>query len=499
MDFVALLNIIHRYCSVTDDTRDLLPGGVFVYGAGRGNKHAYLEEALRIGAQLIVSEDDLPCVPPEKLIKVADRRIASALLACEFYRHPSHHLKMVGVTGTCGKTTTTYLLENILDAASYDVGVIGTENIRHHGTLIPSPNTTPSAFVLNRTLREMLDAGCTAVAMEVSSHAIEHERIRGIAFDGVIFTNLSVEHLDLHGTMSGYFQSKSRLFTEHVISASQIGKACAIAINVDDPYGQRLYEQITDSVGANSSSIIRFGCSATDVELIVPTLTITPSGTTGVAYYNNGQLITPITINSPLIGQFNAENILGTLAIGLALNIDIAAIEKGIARNNQVPGRMQRLLTSATTSIVVDYAHKPGALKVVLTTLRNITQGRLICVVGCGGQRDRAKRPLMAAVSSTLSDLTFIAPDNLRGEDAETIAQDMIAGIPEERLATVRVIHDRRSAIAEAIKSSHAEDTILIAGRGAEQWLSINDEHGNEAMIAFDDRVVAGELIIAQR
>ncbi|WP_440857001.1 UDP-N-acetylmuramoyl-L-alanyl-D-glutamate--2,6-diaminopimelate ligase [Pseudomonas syringae] len=495
MNYFTLLDRIGEYPIVTDDTRDLVAGGVFVYGAGRDKRDIYLEKALEIGAALVVSEVELSQVPPEKMVFVESRRVASAEMSCKFYNNPSLHLKLIGVTGTCGKTTTTYLLEQILSASGYDVGVIGTENIRYGGEVTPSSNTTPSTFVLNKVLRQMLNVGCTAVAMEVSSHAIDHERIRGLFFDGVIFTNLSVEHLDLHGSMESYFYSKSRLFTDYVADARTGGKTCKIAINVDDEYGRRLFELVRGAKDGDAQSVFGYSLFNTQFDIYLSDLDLSPFGSVGVITYQSNNEVKKIEFESALVGKFNVENIMGAATICLGLGLEMELVKQGVSKTDQVPGRMESILANASTPVIVDYAHKPGALKVVLETIKEVTKGKVICVLGCGGHRDRAKRPLMTEVACFYSDLVIIAPDNLRGEDYQDIVADMLSGVGEQVSSEIRIFNSRIVAIRQAIAHASSEDSILIAGRGAEPYLSVIDESGHEKLIDFDDREVVRSVL----
>jgi UDP-N-acetylmuramyl-tripeptide synthetase len=491
MQFDELLRTITDYPVVTDDTRDMVPGGVFVYGAGRALRDRFLQEALDLGAARIVSDAALPGLPPSMVIEVPDRRVASADLARRFYGDPSCELLMAGVTGTCGKTTTTYMLEAVLAEGGHEVGVIGTENIRYRGITQPSPNTTPSAFVLHRTLRTMRDAGCTAVAMEVSSHAIEHERTRGTAFDGAIFTNLSVEHLDLHGSMELYFAAKARLFTEYMQYSRSRGKSPAVAINLDDEYGRRLHRNLAGE-GNWGQRLAGFGKRLPTASLYAEALEIDQKGIAAILFDRDYGESGKISIDSDLIGEFNAENMLGVAALARRMGIDSAAIGRGLSAMPPVPGRLERVGSAAETTIVVDFAHKPGALSGVLQTLRPLTNGRLICVFGCGGRRDSAKRPVMGEIAASMADLAVLTADNSRGESFDAICREILSGVRD--VAKMKVIPDRREAIKFAIQMASSGDCVVIAGRGSEQQLSVQCPDGTDGLVDFDDRIVAAEL-----
>lgn len=490
MTFEELLAGIRRYPIVTDDTRELVAGGVFVYGGGRDLKDEFLTKALALGAAVVVAETTLSLPAGIDLVQVTNRRAAAAELARAFYGDPAARLLLLGVTGTCGKTTTTYLLESLLRAGGHAVGVIGTENMRYADRVLPSPNTTPSTFVLNRTLRDMADAGCTAVAMEVSSHALEQERTLSVAFDGMVFTNLSVEHLDLHGSMEAYFAAKARLFTDYVAYARRSGKSPRAAIHVGDAYGARLYAQLCGSSWFPDAPPTAFALASSDHGLDGSRLQVSASGIRGLVL-RDGEIVAEV--DSPLIGRFNAENILAAVALGQALGLPRAALEQGLRELQPVPGRMERAARRGGVSVVVDFAHKPGALEVVLDTLRPLTAGRLICVFGCGGRRDASKRPIMGRIVAERADLVVVTPDNFRGEAFSGISADILAGIPAAARAKVQVVDERRAAIALALQAARPGDCVLIAGRGAETVLSA-DVDGEERRIAFDDRVVAAEL-----
>ena len=490
MTFEELLAGIRRYPIVTDDTRELVAGGVFVYGGGRALKDEFLAKALALGAAVVVAETGLDLPAGVELVQVANRRAAAAELARAFYGDPAARLLLLGVTGTCGKTTTTYLLESVLRAGGHAVGVIGTENMRYADQVLPSPNTTPSTFVLNCILRDMANAGCTAVAMEVSSHALEQERTLSVAFDGMVFTNLSVEHLDLHGSMDAYFAAKARLFTDYVAYARRSGKSPRAAVHVGDAYGARLYAQLRDSSWFPDAPPTAFALAPSGQGLDGSQLQVSASGIRG-AVLRDGDVVAEV--DSPLIGRFNAENILAAVALGQALGLPRAALEQGLRELRPVPGRMERAARRGGVSVVVDFAHKPGALEVVLDTLRPLTAGRLICVFGCGGKRDASKRPIMGRIVAERADLVVVTPDNFRGEAFSGIAADILAGIPAEARAKVQVVDERRAAIALALQAARPGDCVLIAGRGAETVLSA-DVDGKERRIAFDDRVVAAEL-----
>ncbi|WP_282045862.1 UDP-N-acetylmuramoyl-L-alanyl-D-glutamate--2,6-diaminopimelate ligase [Roseibium album] len=489
MNFEQLVASVKQFPIVTDDTRDLVRGGVFVFGGGRERRNEYLEIALEMGARYIVAESP-EGVPESMLIPVNDRQVASAQIASAFYDDPSMQLKLLGVTGTCGKTTTTYMLESLLRTAGEVVGVIGTENIRFSTHVRASPNTTPSTFILNRTLREMLDSGCTAVAMEVSSHAIAQKRLYGIAFDAAVFTNLTVEHLDLHGTMENYYATKKLLFTEYSNYALSRGKRPVFSVNLDDDWGARLYreliEQGTDAMGFGTS-LSGNGVNGAEVELNIKGI----KGKISVTGQDEADII---EIDSPLIGHFNIENMLGCVATGIQLGLQPQVISSALRNMPGVPGRMERIGSGSGTTIIVDYAHKPGALDVVLATLRPLTRGRLICVFGCGGRRDRAKRPEMGRIAMNRADMVIVTSDNSRGEAFSGILQDILAGIRPQDRSEVQIVENRRRAIQTALNAAQRDDIVVLAGRGAEPYLSVFIGEGKHELVEFDDRQVAASI-----
>lgn len=484
MEFEFLLKNLHNYPGVTDDSREVGSDWIFVAGAGRDKQHDYLAEALNKGASLVVTESPIDSLPASLQIQVPDRRTAAWQLASHFHDNPSAQLLVIGVTGTCGKTTSTYFVEAVLTAAGHRVGVIGTESIRYEGLTFPSPNTTPSAFVLQRTLRSMHAAGCSAVVMEVSSHAYAQQRSHGVLFDGAIFTNLSVEHLDLHGDMESYYAAKKGLFTDYASRAQEAGKTFYCAINLRDEWGKRLYSELALD-GQSNSNLAGF---CLDNMPDGSSLTIDSNGIRGQ--------VDGVTIDSPLLGKFNAENILGVLHLAHLLDLPNHTIERGIRSMSGVPGRMECAYRRGNLAVIVDYAHKPGALEVVLYTLSEICQGKVISVFGCGGQRDRAKRPVMGAVSTRYAELSILTVDNSRGEDSEAIFADILSGIPFEQRKKVVVEPDRSLAIERAFRAAGPDDIILVAGRGAERQLITNTSSGGTVVVDFDDRDIVRQVAI---
>jgi UDP-N-acetylmuramoyl-L-alanyl-D-glutamate--2,6-diaminopimelate ligase len=456
------------------DSRKVTPGVLFAAWTGqKTDGHRFVADAVRRGASAVLCEravntGSVPCVVAR------EARGVLARAAQIFYADPAAHLTMVGVTGTSGKTTTVHLVESILRAAGREPGVIGTLGTRYRGREESTGLTTPDAVDLLAILARMRAAGAAAIAMEVSSHALALERVAGVAFDVGVFTNLTQDHLDFHNTLDEYFAAKKRLFTERL-------KTSGVAVlNFDDPRVRALIGDRTLSFSLTNPAA---SISARD-------LVADADGIRMLAHTPRGDL----QLSSPLIGRFNAENILAAVGVGVALGCAPEAIVRGIAELTAVPGRLELVSAPGEVQVLVDYAHKPDALEKVLSTVRGVTVGRLICVVGCGGDRDRSKREKMGAVAARGADWTIVANDNPRSEDPATIAAAIERGLTGEGLrrsdaierGTYHVELNREAAIFLAISSAGATDTVLIAGKGHETYQLIG-----EATLPFDDRVVA--------
>ena len=428
------------------DTRAVTPGALFfcVRGA-RFDGHELADRAIDAGAAALVVEKPVASKVPQ--VVVEDSRRAMAAAALEFFRHPSEELEIAAVTGTNGKTTTAFLLYSILDAAGRKPGLLGTIESRIGGEVRPAVRTTPEAIDLQRAFREMLDAGDRSAAMEATSHGSELGRLVGIRFSSLAFTNLTQDHLDLHGTMEAYFEAKRRLFLE--------GRPPAV-INVGDPWGRKLAEDRPDA--------LTYGF-ADDAE-------IRPEALEG--------------IDLKLKGRFNIENALAALASGRLLGIEDDAIARGLEAVDGVPGRFEAVDEGQPFTVLVDYAHTPDSLENVLTTARELTAGRLLCVFGCGGDRDREKRPIMGRIAAELADVPVVTSDNPRSEDPGAIIDEILAGISGD----AEIIQDRRSAIAHAIETAEPGDVVVIAGKGHEQGQQFRDR-----TVPFDDREVAREAL----
>ncbi|MCM2277644.1 MAG: UDP-N-acetylmuramoyl-L-alanyl-D-glutamate--2,6-diaminopimelate ligase [Oligoflexia bacterium] len=486
-----------RVRHLTSDSREVRAGTVFVaIRGGSRDGHLFIEAARDAGAVAVVGELALP---EERLralglpyVQVRDGREALARLAANFYGHPSRSMLVIGVTGTSGKTTTTYLLESILRSAGHRVGVIGTVNFRYDDRILESTHTTPGSVELQRLLAEMKEGLCTAVVMEVSSHALKQHRTACIAFDGMVFTNLTPEHLDYHPDMEDYYRSKALLFTDMVESSIAAGKRPFAAINADDEYGRRLLGELRQA-RRPELGFASFGLAPGLHE--VPALDVSGEGLCigldGIRGRVAGSFLNT-ELSSKLTGRFNASNLLGALTVAGGLKVDPAMIAGGISSLELVPGRLQRVPNARGIHVLVDYAHKPDALEKVLRTLGEVRGSqRLITVFGCGGDRDRKKRPVMGRLATELSDCVIVTSDNPRTEDPLSIIEEIRLGIASD-CSNCQVEPDRRKAIHAAIALARPGDVVLIAGKGHEDYQIIGTRK-----IHFDDREVALEALQA--
>ena len=468
------------------DSREVQPGFLFVAIHGRQQDgHAFIDAGLKRGAVALVVENSVRTPPGVAVLQVPDSRAALSKLALRFYQPPLHSMNLIGVTGTNGKTTTTYLIEAILAAAGHPVGVIGTVNYRFADHVCPAAVTTPESLDLMRALRIMADGGVGDVALEVSSHALDQGRIRGIPFRIAVFTNLSRDHLDYHRNMNEYFQVKSHLF--RTLGQQGAGPLSRAVINRDDPRGEELMD-LTDV------PIVTYGLGSA-CDLRAERVEATRDGLCA-------ELVTPrgrIGIRSALIGEFNLYNILAATAAALCLNVPPAAVVAGIENLTSVPGRLETVPNQRGLDVVVDYAHTPDALQKAMETLRPLTAGRLITVFGCGGDRDPGKRHEMGAAAGQASDLVIITSDNPRSEDPEQIASQVEEGVRAAGLRGLTAEQwsgsedkgylrelDRRNAIFQAMRKARPGDFVLIAGKGHEDYQIVGERRRH-----FDDREIA--------
>jgi UDP-N-acetylmuramoyl-L-alanyl-D-glutamate--2,6-diaminopimelate ligase len=444
------------------DARDATAGSLFFCVPGsRTDGHDFAAEAVANGAAALVVERPLELEVPQLVVE--DARRAMGVAADEFFQRPTEELELAGVTGTNGKTTTAFLLYSILAAGGRRPGLLGTIESRVGGERRPALRTTPEAIDLQRSFREMLDGGDRSCALEATSHGSELGRLDRVRFSALVFTNLTQDHLDFHGTIDRYFDAKRRLFTEERPPA---------AVNVGDPYGRRLAEELQ-----GHDRLVTFGF-ADDAELRPEGLDLGPRG----ARFTAGGL----ELETRLRGRFNVENVLGAVAAARLLGVAEDAIVRGVKELRGVPGRFEAVDEGQPFAVLVDYAHTPDSLENVLRTARDLAQNRLICVFGCGGDRDRGKRPLMGRIASELADLAIVTSDNPRSEDPGAIIGEIVAGATGE----VELEPDRREAIARAIGAAGEGDVVVIAGKGHEQGQQFADH-----TVPFDDRDVAREAL----
>jgi UDP-N-acetylmuramoyl-L-alanyl-D-glutamate--2,6-diaminopimelate ligase len=479
--------------SLEYDSRKVMPGAVFMGVQGEhADGAAFAPQAVAKGALAVVSEQEKPPQVSVPWVQVRDGRLAMAVLASTLFGHPSRAMLVVGITGTNGKTTTGYLVREVLEAAGLPCGLMGTVQYRVGQHLREASRTTPEAVDLQRMLREMVDAGCRACAMEVSSHALALRRVDDTQFAAGVFTNLTRDHLDYHHDMDAYFAAKRRLF-------EMLPAGAPAVLNVDDPR--------VASLADRRPSAITFAVDR-DADVMPASL---PSSLTGLSFDARTPAGT-LRVNSRLAGRFNLYNLLAAAATGVGLGLPLSAIEAGLAAVTAVPGRFQ-VVSSPDDDVVaiVDYAHTDDALKNLLEAVRPLAKARMITVFGCGGDRDRTKRPLMGVVAARLSDLVVITSDNPRSEDPEAIIDEIERGIAPaterarqasgvaatvgQRTATAWIrLADRRAAIARAVRDASPGDVVVIAGKGHEKTQVLRDRE-----FPFDDVAVAQEALRDRR
>jgi UDP-N-acetylmuramyl-tripeptide synthetase len=459
------------------DSRSVAPGDVFVAIHGeKADGHDYLGAARAKGAIAAIVERIVPDEPIPQ-IRVERSRRALAILAAEETDHPSRELTMVGVTGTNGKTTSTHLVRAVLERHGERTGVVGTVGYEFAGAVAAAPHTTPEAPDLARLLRSWREAGADAVAMEVSSHALALDRTYGIAFDAGVFTNLTQDHLDFHGTLEAYREAKARLF--RAADRGDRSKPFVGVLNLDDPAGAWLREQ-------GDGSFLTYGRSPA-AEVTAEDVQLGPTGTRLRIRHPRGT--EPAALR--LRGAFNVMNALGAFGACYVLGVPPAVIAEGLGALERVPGRLEPVEAGQPFQVFVDYAHTPDALERALEAVRALDPARLRCVFGCGGDRDRGKRPLMGAAAARLADDVIVTSDNPRSEDPARIVEEILAGAPGA--ANVRAVVDRAEAIRDAIAACAPGDALLIAGKGHETYQILGDR-----TIEFDDRAEARAALRAR-
>ncbi len=460
---------------VVCDSRRVQPGHLFVALPGaRRNGTEFIDEAVRRGAVAIVTQERVARRGNAAFIQVEDARRALAEIACAFYHHPSSRLCAIGITGTNGKTTTAFLLRDIFRAAGRKPGMIGTVVYEIGARQIPAGRTTPEAPDVQALLDQMLRAGCDSAVMEVSSHALDQKRVWGVDFDVGVFTNLTRDHLDYHGTLQRYFDAKALLFR----GLGQMEKSAAAVINLDDDWGQQLA-----TIGGAWSAAFTYGFHpAADVR--AEDVEITGEG-------SSFRLRSPwgdADLRLRMMGRYNVQNALAAIASAGAVGIPLETSVRAASAFTAAPGRLEPVPNRRGLRVYVDYAHTDDALQNVLSMLRSLAPRRLIVVFGCGGDRDRGKRPLMGAVAARWADLVILTSDNPRSEDPERIIEEIAAGIGAG--AAAERIVDREKAIARAFECAAPGDIVLIAGKGHENY-----QEFDRTVIPFDDREVARRLL----
>ncbi len=448
-----------------------------MFVALRGEKtdgHEFIGQAIEKGAIAIVTEREEKHARATTVV-VENTRTAMADLAANFYGFPIRKLKLAGVTGTNGKTTTTFLIKHICEKAGLRCGLIGTVRYEIGERVLPATRTTPESLDLQELFAQIVNAGCKAAAMEVSSHALAQERTRGLEWDTAVFTNLTQDHLDFHGTMEKYFEAKARMFSE-LTGQTQKNKPVAV-VNIDDRYGEKLLPRIDKSI-----AVVTYGMSAR-ADFRASNYRMELGGTSYQLDANGKSYL----VRVPLIGRFNVANSLAALAAAHALGVGVRDAVLSLGKSPQVPGRLEAVPAKRQFQIFVDYAHTPDALLNVLKTLRELGPRRLIVVFGCGGDRDRQKRPLMAGVVDQNADYAIITSDNPRKEDPAAIIAEVEQGFRSNHYEKVV---DRTSAIARAIELAQPHDVVLIAGKGHENYQEFADH-----TVPFDDIQIARRAV----
>ncbi len=464
---------------ITDDSRTASSQSLFVAVKGeRVDGHRFVSAALKGGASALVAQEAVSGISLP-FVRVEDSRRALGLLGSRFYGDPSSRIRMIGITGTNGKTTTTYVCKALLEGLGRQVGLIGTVAYQIGTSAMPAAHTTPGALELQRLLAEMVTRECTTAVMEVSSHALAQDRTSGCEYDVAVFSNLTQDHLDFHKTMEDYFQAKLRLFTGLAEGHKKNKRAI---INVDDSYGGRI-------VGHSPVPVWTYGLKS-KADLRAEAVRLSIRGTTFTAATPVGNF----PIESHLVGEHNVYNVLAAIGVALHEGATADQIRLAVGHVLNVPGRFERIMAGQPFTVVVDYAHTEDALVRLLTTAEALKTGRIITVFGCGGDRDRGKRPKMGAAAVRYSDVVILTSDNPRTEDPHAILEQVevgvVEGLQQRPHVEYRKIVDRRQAIEEAVRAAHSADTVLIAGKGHEDYQIVGTEK-----LHFDDREVARDVI----
>ena len=460
------------------DSRKVGPDSLFVaVRGGVADGHDFVEQALERGAAAVLAEQAAPLGHRGTWIQVPDSRLALSRVAAAFHAHPSRGMKVAGVTGTNGKTTTGFLLHHLLKSAWHRSGLIGTVHYDLGDEVVAATHTTPESLELQGVLAEMAGRACRAAVMEVSSHALEQKRPADVEFDVGIFTNLSRDHLDYHGTMEDYFDAKRELFVQ--LAEQEVKSAPVAVINTDDEYGRRLVKEFDSRL-----EIITYGCGV-HADFRAVDIRFDFKGTQFQLDAKGRSML----VRLPLIGRFNVYNAVAALAAGSAMGINLRESVRSIGNCPQVPGRLESVADQQAFKVFVDYAHTPDALENAINTVRELQPRRLITVFGCGGNRDVPKREQMGRVADQLGDFSIITSDNPRKEEPMAIIDDVAKGFSSG--ARFQVEEDRRAAIKAALGMAQGGDIVLIAGKGHEATQTFAEE-----TVEFDDRIVARQCLV---
>lgn len=451
---------------VSYDSRKTEKGDMFVAIRGfEADGHKFIPKAVENGAAVILCEEKPSCDIPYVL--VSDSRYGLAIVSRDFFGDPASEMTMIGITGTSGKTSSSYLIKHMLESKlDAKVGLIGTNGNMIGDEFLHTEHTTPESYELHKLFRHMADSGCTHVVMEVSSHSLTLERVAGIHFDVALYTNLSQDHLDFHGTMEEYAAAKRKLF-------SMCSLGC---FNLDDAWADFMRDGV-------SCRTMTFSTEKNEADLVAKDIRLTADGVRFASV--SGDEISMTKLGIP--GMFSVYNALGTMSVGLALGLSLADCSDAMSSAKGVKGRLEIVPTGRDFSVVIDYSHKPDALEKVLKTLKPVTRGRLIALFGCGGDRDKLKRPIMGRIAADNADLVVVTSDNPRTEDPDEIIREIVAGMKDKRTPT-KVICDRREAIAWAIDNAAPGDVLLLAGKGHEDYQVVGHEkhHMDEREIVSD-------------
>ncbi|CAM4145562.1 UDP-N-acetylmuramoyl-L-alanyl-D-glutamate--2,6-diaminopimelate ligase [Paenibacillus alkaliterrae] len=465
---------------IGNDSRCIRPGQLFICLRGHTvDGHLFAPQAAAAGAAALIVERELELELPQLVVR--DSRLAMAVIANYYYHYPSQSIKLIGVTGTNGKTTTTYLIEQILNDQNHPTGVIGTIELRYSGQSFPMSNTTPQTLQLQQYLSRMRDAGNRYCAMEVSSHSLEQGRVKGCRFRTAVFTNLSQDHLDYHETMTRYAAVKGLFFSRlgNVYTAEESERSYAV-LNADDPLSST-YAELT------ASEVVTYAIDK-EADVRASNIRITAKGTAFHVSTFRGEA----EVTLQMAGKFNVYNALAAISAVLIEGVELEAITASLSAIPGVPGRVEAVNAGQSFAVIVDYAHTPDGLENVLRAVQQFAEKRIICVFGCGGDRDRTKRPLMGLIAAKYADYIMITSDNPRTEPPELILKDIEAGLINNDFDTLRyeLIADRRAAIQKAVEMASPGDVVLIAGKGHETYQDMNGvKH------PFDDRIAAKEAI----